>query len=133
MAKRGPKRKYETPQKLADAIEEYFEEMDEKGVFPDLAGMRLHLGISQATLNAYSTGEGEEAQVYRDVLEAAKDRRESWLARRMVTEPKSANGCMNALKQPANGGYIDKPMMDTGERKLTINLVNIAGGEDAFK
>lgn len=133
MAKRGPKRKYETPQKLADAIEEYFEEMDEKGVFPDLAGMRLHLGISQATLNAYSNGEGEEAQAYRDVLEAAKDRRESWLARRMVTEPKSANGCMNALKQPANGGYIDKPMMDTGERKLTINLVNIAGGEDAFK
>jgi hypothetical protein len=51
----------------------------------------------------------------------------------MVTEPKAANGCMSALKQPANGGYIDKPIADSGEKTLTINLVGIAGGEKAFK
>lgn len=133
MGKRGPKKKYENPKDLENAINEYFAISEGKGEFPDAAGMRLFLNISKRTLDAYSSGETEEAQAYRDVLDAAKDRRESWLARRMVTEPKAANGCMNALKQPDNGGYIDKPIQETGERKLTINLVHIKGGEEAFK
>ena len=133
MAKRGPKRKYETPQKLAEAIEEYFIDCEGENRFPDLAGMRLYLGVTQATLDRYVKEDGEEFEKYREILDAAKDRRESWLVRRMVTEPKAANGCMSALKQPANGGYIDKPIADASEKTLTINLVGIAGGEKAFK
>jgi len=132
MAKRGPKRKYETPQKLAEAINEYFDTLKESE-FPDFPGMRIHLGISKRTLENYAKGDTEEAQAYRDVLDSAADRRESWLVRRMVTEPKAANGCMNALKQPDNGGYIDKPMQDNSDKVLTINLVGIVGGENAFK
>jgi hypothetical protein len=133
MAKRGPKRKYDTPEKLQQAIDEYFDLRESASEFPDLAGMRLHLGVTQATLDRYAKDDAEEYEKYRDILEAAKDRRESWLVRRMVTEPKAANGCMSALKQPANGGYIDKPIADSGEKTLTINLVGIAGGEKAFK
>ena len=133
MGKRGPKRKYGTAKELEAAIEEYFEEMEEQGIFPDEAGMRLHLVISQRTLDAYANGDSEEAKAYRDVLDAARDRRESWLARRMVSEPKAANGCMNALKQAKNGGYVDKPIQNDGERKLTIVFTGIKGGEDAFK
>ena len=133
MAKRGPKRKYETPEKLEAAIEEYFELREEQGLFPDLPGMRLHLEVTQQTLDRYTSGDSPEAERYREILDFAKDRRESWLVRRMVTEPKAANGCLNALKQPANGGYIDRPVMDTSEKKLTINLVGIKGGENAFK
>ena len=133
MAKRGPKRKYDTPEKLQQAIDEYFSEREAANEFPDLAGMRLFLGVTQTTLDRYVKEDAEEYEKYRDILDAAKDRRESWLVRRMVTEPKAANGCMSALKQAANGGYIDKPIMDTGEKTLTINLVGIAGGEKAFK
>lgn len=133
MAKRGPKRKYETPQKLQEAINIYFAECEAESRFPDLAGMRLFLGVTQTTLDRYTKEDGEDYEKYRDILDAARDRRESWLVRRMVTEPKAANGCMSALKQPANGGYIDKPIVDSGEKTLTINLVGIAGGEKAFK
>lgn len=133
MAKRGPKRKYDTPEKLEAAIEEYFAMREEQNIFPDLPGMRLHLEVTQQTLDKYASGDTPEAEKYKEVLEFAKDRRESWLVRKMVTEPKTANGCMSALKQPVNGGYIDRPVQDTSEKKLTINLVGIKGGEDAFK
>ena len=58
--------------------------------------------------------------------------RESWLARKMTSDNKRAIGCLNALKQPDNGGYIDKAV-DTGERTLTINVAGIKGGAKAFK
>lgn len=50
----------------------------------------------------------------------------------MTSDNKAAQGCLNALKQPSNGGYIDRPSNDSGEKKLTINLVGV-GGESAFK
>ncbi len=132
MAKPGPKRKYETPAALKAGIEEYFQFCEAHGgVFPDYAGMRTFLGISKATLDRYQAGDSEEARAFRDVLEAAKDVRESWLARRMATEPRAAQGCMNNLKQPQNGGYIDRPS-EGGKTELTINLAGV-GGESAFK
>jgi hypothetical protein len=48
----------------------------------------------------------------------------------MTKSNKLAQGCLNALKQEANGGYTDKPV-DNGERKLVIELKGI--GENAYK
>lgn len=131
MAKRGPKRKYASAFDFEGAVNKYINKCKEDGVFPDLAGMRLYLGVSQTTIDRYCTGDDEEAARFRAIMDKAKDERESYLVRYMVANPKSANGCMNALKQPVNGGYFDKPV-DTGEKTLTINVYNV-GGEQAFK
>ncbi len=132
MGKRGPKRKYQSAYDFDQAVNAYFKNCLEDGdKFPDLAGMRIYLGLTQRTIDKYATGDDDEAGRFRTILDTAKDRRESWLVRRMVTEPKAANGCMSALKQQANGGYTDRPI-DTSERSLTINVYNV-GGEKAFK
>lgn len=131
MAKPGPKRKYDSPDKLRAAVEAYIARCEELGIFPDEAGMRLDLDISAQTLDKYCKDE-ETGSEYRDILDWAKDKRESFLVRKMTSDNKAAQGCLNALKQPSNGGYIDRPSNDSGEKKLTINLVGV-GGESAFK
>ena len=50
----------------------------------------------------------------------------------MTSDNKRAQGCLNALKQPQNGGYIDRPQDNGGEIKVTLNLGGV-GGESAFK
>ena len=49
----------------------------------------------------------------------------------MTSDNKAVQGCLNALKQPLNGGYSDRPR-EGGEIRLTINLSGV-GGEEAFK
>ena len=110
---------------LTEKIEEYFNICKEDNVFPDEAGMLVFLDISESTYERYSKDEELKAPIAR-----ARQRRESWLVQRMTGEPKLAQGCLNALKQPKNGGYVDRPM-DTGGKELTINLVGV--GADAFK
>jgi hypothetical protein len=137
---RGRKRKIETVEAFRAAVMQYHKECEEAndgdGIFPDMAGLRLFLkkiaGITKADLKAMSEGDSEFAQGIRDILDEAQDMRESWLARKMTSDNKRAIGCLNALKQPDNGGYIDKAV-DTGERTLTINVAGIKGGEKAFK
>lgn len=108
--------KIDSPQALTQAVEGYFSLCEGQGIFPDLAGMRLALGMSQKELDSLS-----RSPEYRRVLDQAKDRRESWLVRRMISDNKSVSGCLNALKQPGNGGYMEKNP-DSGEKKLTIVL-----------
>lgn len=137
---RGRKRKIETVESFREAVMKYHKECEAanggEGIFPDLAGLRLYLkkisGITKADLKAMSEGDSEFAQGIRDILEEAQDMRESWLARKMTSDNKRAIGCLNALKQPDNGGYLDKAI-DTGERTLTINVAGIKGGAKAFK
>ena len=66
----------------------------------------------------------------RKLFAYAQKRRESFLVRRMTKDNKLANGCMNALKQPRNGGYSDKNK-EKGDRKLIIDFRGI--GEGAHK
>lgn len=133
METRGRKPKYETPEKLRDAINRYFAECEKKGEFPDLAGMCLFLKISKRTLDKYCNPElyPETAEDYQDALDEAKDRRESFLVRIMVTDNKRAQGCLNALKQPENGGYTDRPA-ESQEKTLKVQILGV-GGWDAFK
>ena len=137
---KGRKRKIETVDDFRAAVMQYHRDCEEandgEGIFPDFAGLRLYLkqraGITKADLKAMSEGDGEFAQGIRDILDESQDMRESWLARKMTSDNKRAIGCLNALKQPSNGGYIDKAV-DTGERTLTINVAGIKGGAAAFK
>ena len=133
MAKRGPKPLYESPEALRKKIEEYFEMCERDDVFPDYAGMRLFLRMSESTIQRYQEDEHENCDEYREIFNDAKDRRESYLVRVMTKDNKRAQGCLNALKQPANGGYVDKPNDKGGKIELTLKVDGIKGGMESFK
>lgn len=133
MAKRGPKPLYESPDALRKKIDEYFITMEEKNEFPDLAGMRLYLRMSEATMKKYQEEDHENYEEYREIFNEAKDRRESFLVRRMTRDNKLAQGCLNALKQPANGGYIDKPQDQGGKMEITLKVAGLKGGVESLK
>ena len=128
--KRKVARPYKSPQILFGRMEDYFEacklEADGAGVFPDEAGMRIFLKLSHESYNAY-----REDPAYQKVFDWAQDMRESWLARRLALEPKMAQAYLNALKQPANGGWVDR-RADTGDKTLKLKIDGV-GGEAAFQ
>ncbi len=130
METRGRPPEYNTPQKLRLAVEGYFDDCKEEGVFPDFAGMKRALRLSKRDIDEMIDEKNPACEDYRYIFECARDQRESWLARRMVTEPKAANGCMNALKQEKNGGYMDKAG-GAGEVTLKIKCDGV-GGMHAF-
>lgn len=111
---------------------DYHAKCSEEDVIPDLAGLRLFMKVTKDELKAMAAGDSDYAKGVRRVLEEAQDMRESWLIRKMTSDNKRAIGCMNALKQLDNGGYIDRPT-ENGEKTLTINVAKIGGGEKAFK
>ena len=130
METRGRPPEYNTPQKLRLAVEGYFDDCKEEGVFPDFAGMKRALRLSKRDIDEMIDEKNPACEDYRYIFECARDQRESWLARRMVTEPKAANCCMNALKQEQNGGYMDKAG-SSGEVTLKIKCDGV-GGMHAF-
>lgn len=131
MAEKTKKFPY-TPEELEEKILEYETVCATKKVFADVAGMRVYCKITRKDIAEITADGYPKAEEYMSVLERAADRRESSLMRRMVTEPKSANGCMNALKQKDNGGYTDKPAVDNTEKTLNIKIVG-GHGMELFK
>ena len=134
----GAKRKFETPEGMRRQVQEYMNLMQEKDEFPSFAGMLRYLDISKRTYYRYMNTEepdpemsDEERHAYRKVFEDAQLVREDWLERRMVKEPRAANGCMNSLKQVQNGGFKEKIEADVDAR-ITVNVIGV-GGENAFK
>lgn len=113
-----------TPAELEAKIGDYFADCDEKGRFPTESGMLLFLGLVGKKREDY-LGKAK----YRDVWQAAKDRRIDWLENQMVTNPRCAQGCMNALKQEKNGGYVDKSVSNdrSASKALKINLTGVGG------
>lgn len=138
MAKPGAKRKFETPEGLRRQVQAYLDMMLEKDELPTFAGMLRYLDISKRTYHRYMNMEepdpemtDEERHAYRKVFEDAQLVREDYLERRMVREPRAANGCMNSLKQIQNGGFKEKIEADVDAR-ITVNVIGV-GGENAFK
>ena len=122
-----------TPDELREKVDAYFSKCDAECVFPDWAGMKDFLEVyDDRTYDEWQKGDGDEAKEYKEILTKAAAKRESWLVRVMTSDNKRAQGCLNALKQPQNGGYIDRPQDNGGEIKVTVNLAGV-GGENAFK
>lgn len=125
----GRPRKYKDAAEMRAAVEKYIADCEEKGLFPDEAGMLLHLGLKKRMIEHYcSETENKDGgwQDYKDIFEDAKLAREHFLVQRMTSDNKAAQGCLNALKQPSNGGYIDRPP-DTGKVELTIKVAGVGG------
>lgn len=123
---KGGRPRLESPASLENRVIDYFETCTAGGRFPTESGMLLHLGLC-----------GERARAalanpkYADIWERAKLRRMDWLENQMVTEPRCANGCMNALKQEKNGGYADKSLPENKPRQLRIVMDGV--GKNAAK
>lgn len=106
-----------TPEECDRKVKYYFKDCEEtRKVFPDEAGMLNYLDIDDDEYEAM-----KEDEDYRKIFRWALRRRRSWLERAMVSDNKKANGSMNALKQPQNGGYSDRPI-ENKERKLIVRL-----------
>lgn len=120
--KTGPKKMY-TPEELQAKVDEFFDKCEHDGTPPLLPQMLLYLGIrSRNTVINWC----KDDPAYQEVFDYAQLHREGYLLGRMVSDNKLAQGCLNALKQVENGGYLDRPA-DSGESKVTINLVGVGG------
>lgn len=129
--KTGRRPTWGDPLALQQAIVAYFNDCEEHDIFPDYAGMLLKLQMQPEDALALQDEENDNYAEYRRIFNNAKLGRESWLSRHMVADNKKAAGCMNALKQEQNGGYLDRP---TGKEKQSIIVrMEGAGGIDAFK
>lgn len=118
------KAKFSSAKKLREQIDAYMGVCQNEGIFPDLAGMRLYLDISEKEMLKYC-----EDETFESVFRYARDCRESWLVRRMTMDNKVTQGCLIALRQPCNGGYVDKPRENT-DKKLVIEFRHNLGPED---
>ena len=133
MAKSGQKKTYENADELRAAVDAYFAECEAQGIFPDWARLKVELGpTDDRTYEEWQKGDSDFAKECRDIFSKAAAKRESWLVRVMTSDNKRAQGCLNALKQPKNGGYVDRPQDGGGEIKVTLCLGGV-GGENAFK
>lgn len=110
------------PDRLRADIEEYFDVCAQKREFADYAGMKIFLELSDDDISDLcdETITGENAAVFRKHFEYAKNKRKSLLVRKMVTDPKAANGCKIALAMPENGGFSERTSADKQDRKITI-------------
>lgn len=127
----GRPKLYNSPEKFNEGIDEYVKICEETGDFPGYSGLLLHMSLSEADIEERLAKKDKAAAEYQKALDRALLIRKSWLEKTMVTDGKRAKGCMDALKQPINGGYQDRPT-DTATPEIKINLVGI-GGESAFK
>ena len=92
-------------------------------MFADYAGMRMFLKLNKQEISDMCDPNvsGDKAYDYQDIFNYARDRRESDLVRKMVTDPKAAQGCKAALAMPENGGYSDKAA-EKQDKKVSIKV-----------
>ena len=119
-------RPYKTPEELKGKMQEYFSDCGADDVFPDEAGMRIFLDIGHESYRSY-----QEDPAFEKVFDWCQDMRESWAARQLAANPRSAQAFLNILKQAANGGWRDRTT-DKEDKVIEIRAAGV-GGTEAFK
>lgn len=95
--------KFQTADEMEDAIQVYFDYVEENSLPPTLAGLSLALGFkSVSTLRNYEN-KGED---YSDVITVAKTRIEDWKNTALLNAEKQCHGIIFDLKN--NHGWADK-------------------------
>lgn len=117
------KTKAQRAAELRERIQEYFNDREAERRFPTEAGLLLALDITEDKYEKLL-----EDKVFRAEFDRARLARMDWLENQMVTESGRASGCMNALKQEKNGGYLDKAAQGSREQKLIICLEGVGEG-----
>ncbi len=129
---RGRRPTYNDYKDFSRRVDAYFDKCAETDEFPDYAGMLIELKIDKETAAAMCEEGNRDYEEFRRIFSNAKLRRESWLARHMVTDNKRATGCMNALKQMENGGYQDKNIQKS-DSVLRVKVDGLKGGLESMK
>ena len=107
-----------TVDELKESIQEYIDKCEGVGRFPTESGMMIHLGLVGDKMQRY-LAKPEYKNVWLRAQQVRIDK--------MVTDPKCATGCMNALKQEKNGGYVDRTVTDNKPKSLNIKLDGVGG------
>ena len=125
-------RKIKTAEELGVLIDEFIMQCEDGKQYMDDYALMKFLSIAPRTLARWRANEGGEYDGYGEQLEKLVAYREAVYARMVAENPKGSGGIIFLLKQPKNGGYIDKPVIDVHAQELTIKTDGI-GGDDAFK
>ena len=119
-------RPYQSPDELKGKMQEYFSNCADEDIFTDEAGMRIFLDVGHESYRSY-----QEDPAYEKVFDWCQDMRESWAARQLAANPRSAQAFLNILKQAANGGWRDRTT-DKEDKVIEIRAAGV-GGMEAFK
>jgi len=124
--KRGPgqPRKIQDAEALARVVDDYINyniSRNENDINPPTDyDFCSFAGISSSTLDNYKKGDEDTYPGYLRALKKLTLYREQYFVKLSVTNPKAAGAAIFALKQPKNGGYMDKPVISVEARELKI-------------
>ena len=119
-----------TPEELNDKIDEYFNSHNTKDNIPKWPGMLNHIGLSDEMLRLYRTEEKYIRAGYLEVVKRAERRFSETLIQLGVDNPNLQSLVIFLLKQPHNGGYTDKQVIEA--KDVSVNI-KFEGGTKAFK
>lgn len=125
-------RKIKTPEELSALIDDFILQCEDGKQYTDDYAFMKFVGVSPTTLDRWRYNEGGKYDGYQEQLKKLVAYREAVYARMVADNPKGSGGIIFLLKQPKNGGYIDKPVIDVHAQELTIKTDGI-GGDGAFK
>ena len=104
-----------SPEAFDKCVRAYHKQVEDRGEFPDLAGLKNAIDIEDSEYDAMA---GDPA--YHKTILWSRRRRESYL-NRLAISARNTNGIKMLLAQPENGGYVEKPV-DKTPRKLEVFL-----------
>jgi len=113
-----------------EKIDAYFLKCELGEIYPDEAGLILHLGIPREVYEKYRDNEGGAYTRFSRVLESARLRRESIIVRGIYSAASSPSGKIFLARQVANGGLSDKIPPDN--KKLTVEVILNSDTPGAF-
>lgn len=116
---------------LKTGIDEYFRKCDTDGLFPDEAGMALHLGIDRETIEKWLSDESYKHTGFRRAILDARLRRESVLVRGIYASEKSTSGKIFLSRQGSAGALGDKTTGAGHTDGISVE-VKISGIGDCF-
>jgi hypothetical protein len=84
--------------------------------------MLYKLNISDDSLLNYRNNVDNKYPGYSDVIKKAEHRFSSFWQQYALDHPNLQSFCMFQLKQPHNGGFVDRPKDDKSDLSITVNL-----------
>lgn len=102
-------------------IDAYFDKCRAQEIYPDEAGLILHLGITKELYDEYKENADDKYSEYARCIDNARLRRESIIVRDIYASSSAATGKIFLARQPGNGGLTDKQAQE--QKKLMIEVV----------
>lgn len=123
------RRKIQDAQELGKIIDGFCEMYEGQDEIPTDYRFCKYAGIDTNTLDRYRN-EPDQYTGYGEELKKLVAFRADWYQQAAAKNPRLASMAIFALKQPHNGGYVDKPVVNVEAKELKI--VTDGVGEGAF-